>query len=312
MIRAAQLEDAATIHGLHIASVRALARSHYGPEQIEAWCGRRSPASYREPIERKVVLVAEQGGRLAGFGQLDPATATVEAVYVHPSCVGLGIGRALLQALEEAALALGLRALRLDASLNAEGFYRRAAYVPLAATEHELSPGVTIPCVTMTRCLLPATALPMNADIRIVDFHPRQADDLVAMWRASFEHGVGIRDPHSLAEQRRYLLERVLPNHAVHLALQGTQIVGFLASSRESIAQLYVRVACIGMGIGTRLLTLAKDESAGRLWLYTFARNTPARGFYERRGFVAVAHGFEPTWQLEDVKYEWVKETTDD
>ena len=36
-----------------------------------------------------------------------------------------------------------------------------------------------------------------------------------------------------------------------------------------------------------------------------FARNAGACAFYERNAFVAVAHGFEPTWQLADVRYEW-------
>jgi len=34
-------------------------------------------------------------------------------------------------------------------------------------------------------------------------------------------------------------------------------------------------------------------------------RNAGARAFYERNGFRAVARGFEPKWQLEDVRYEW-------
>jgi RimJ/RimL family protein N-acetyltransferase len=46
-------------------------------------------------------------------------------------------------------------------------------------------------------------------------------------------------------------------------------------------------------------------QSAGSLWLYTFARNRVARAFYEQNGFVDVAHGFEPLWQLDDVRYEW-------
>jgi hypothetical protein len=55
------------------------------------------------------------------------------------------------------------------------------------------------------------------------------------------------------------------------------------------------------------LLSWAKSQSAGSLWLYTFARNEAARSFYERSGFVAIEHGFEPQWQLEDVKYSWTK-----
>ena len=42
-----------------------------------------------------------------------------------------------------------------------------------------------------------------------------------------------------------------------------------------------------------------------KLSLYTFVRNVRACRFYERHGFVVVARGFEPTWQLEDVKYHW-------
>jgi RimJ/RimL family protein N-acetyltransferase len=38
----------------------------------------------------------------------------------------------------------------------------------------------------------------------------------------------------------------------------------------------------------------------------TFARNTAARRFYARQGFVEVACGFESTWQLDDVRLEWV------
>jgi ribosomal protein S18 acetylase RimI-like enzyme len=49
----------------------------------------------------------------------------------------------------------------------------------------------------------------------------------------------------------------------------------------------------------------AKAGSTGSLWLYTFARNVRACRFYEKHGFVAVEHGFESHWQLEDIKYSW-------
>jgi ribosomal protein S18 acetylase RimI-like enzyme len=82
-------------------------------------------------------------------------------------------------------------------------------------------------------------------------------------------------------------------------------LVGFIAASRTSIAQLYVRIGCQQRGLGTMMLDWAKRQSQGRLWLYTFVRNRRACAFYERHDFVAVAYGFEPMWQLDDVRYEW-------
>jgi len=146
----------------------------------------------------------------------------------------------------------------------------------------------------------------MNA-LRVEDFQPHDTDALVRMWRASFEHGVGVIDPHPLEEQVDYLRGKVLPVNRARVAREGEQIVGFLASNPESVAQLYVRVQHIGQGIGTRLLRLAQSESSGSLWLFTFARNLRACRFYEHRGFIAVARGFEPTWKLDDVKYQWVR-----
>lgn len=141
--------------------------------------------------------------------------------------------------------------------------------------------------------------------LRFVAFELAMADALVPMWREAFEHGVGIVDPNPIEKQRAYLFERVLPEHGVTVALEGERIVGFLAANAESVSQLHVRVGCHGRGIGRELLRRAMAASAGSLWLYTFARNERARRFYERNGFVAVAFGYEPFWQLDDVRYEW-------
>lgn len=143
--------------------------------------------------------------------------------------------------------------------------------------------------------------------LRIEGFDSAMASELVAMWRRSFEFGVGIVDPHPIAEQVDFLLERLAPANTMRIATIDGRIAGFSASTPESVAALYVDVDHLGRGIGSGLLRLAKEDSRGSLWLYTFARNERARRFYERRGFVAVAQGFEPTWQLEDVRYEWTR-----
>ena len=145
----------------------------------------------------------------------------------------------------------------------------------------------------------------LHAPVVLAPYDADRVDELVPMWRASFEDGVGIVDPHPIAEQKRYLLEQVLPNHDLRVALAGDELVGFVAANAMSVAQLYVRVGWQRRGIGRALLAWAKRQSSGSLWLYTFARNHRACAFYERHGFVAIARGFEPMWQLDDVKYFW-------
>jgi GNAT superfamily N-acetyltransferase len=140
----------------------------------------------------------------------------------------------------------------------------------------------------------------------MVEFDVRHLDELVHMWRASFEAGVGIVDPHSASEQRQYFLTEVLPRNDVRVAFFANELVGFVAASTGSVAQLFVRVGFQRRGVGAQLVAWAKEHSNGVLWLYTFARNLGARAFYEHNGFVAIAHGFEPMWQLDDIKYQWV------
>jgi len=137
-------------------------------------------------------------------------------------------------------------------------------------------------------------------------YQPTRLTELIAMWRASFEYGVGIADPHSFEEQRQYFLDQVLPHYTVRVALQGADLVGFVAATEESVSQLYVRVGHQHQGIGGALLAWAKTQSRGSLELFTFARNVGARSFYEKNGFAAIANGFEPMWQLEDIEYRWV------
>jgi ribosomal protein S18 acetylase RimI-like enzyme len=141
--------------------------------------------------------------------------------------------------------------------------------------------------------------------IELREYDASHLDALIVLWREAFEFGVGITDPHALSEQRAYFGATVLPDHRVTLAFSASRLVGFIAYSPESVAQLHVRVGFHRQGIGAALLALAKASSSGDLWLYTFARNVNACRFYESQGFSVVERGFEPEWQLEDVKYRW-------
>jgi GNAT superfamily N-acetyltransferase len=145
-----------------------------------------------------------------------------------------------------------------------------------------------------------------TAGLTLAEYQADRLGELVGLWRDSFEAGVGIRDPHPLAEQRQYFIDEVLPRNQVRLALRDQRLVGFVAASAESLSQLYVHVRFWRQGVGGQLLAWAKARSSGSLWLYTFARNARACEFYERHGFVVTTRGFEPKWGLEDVRYQWI------
>lgn len=139
----------------------------------------------------------------------------------------------------------------------------------------------------------------------LADYEASYLEPLVHLWREAFEFGVGIKDPHPLSEQRDHFVSQVLPGNRVTIALLSGRLVGFVAAGAESVTQLHVQVGLHRLGIGSALLALAKQRSSGSLWLYTFARNARACRFYEKHGFVVVGRGFEPHWQLDDVKYRW-------
>lgn len=141
--------------------------------------------------------------------------------------------------------------------------------------------------------------------MQIADYEAKDSRAVVALWRASFEHGVGIQDPHPIEAQHKHLVEQVVPNHRVRVVFDGPDVVAFMASTPASIAQLYVAVDRIGQGVGSSLMAIAKSESAGSLWLYTFTRNANARRFYERHGFVETERESENMWKTEAIRYVW-------
>ncbi|HJX90098.1 MAG TPA: GNAT family N-acetyltransferase [Pyrinomonadaceae bacterium] len=146
----------------------------------------------------------------------------------------------------------------------------------------------------------------MNETV-IVEYLPQYGRELVQMWRESFEHAVGIRDPHTFEDHLRFVEQELVRSNSVVIALQkgAGKVVGFLAATTDTISQLYVHVDHQNKGIGSMLVNLAKQNSTGRLRLFTFERNKNAQRFYEKHGFKIVARGFEKSWQLEDIEYQW-------
>jgi N-acetylglutamate synthase-like GNAT family acetyltransferase len=150
-IRKARLKDSQGIADVHVAAVSGIRTTLYSPEEIQAWAVPKNPERYEEIIRAKEFLIAEEGGIILGFGVLDRERAEIEALYVSPQVGRRGIGLELLRKLEERACDLGLKTLRLNASLNAVPFYEKAGFVGHERSKYLLSTGVEIACVPMSK-----------------------------------------------------------------------------------------------------------------------------------------------------------------
>ncbi|MCY1016279.1 GNAT family N-acetyltransferase [Pyxidicoccus sp. MSG2] len=150
-LRPALESDRRTLWRIHTQAVEAHCRDVYAPHEVSTWVRLLRPEGYLRPDKPRTVLVAERGRRLVGFGQVDTRAGELEALYVVPDEVGQGVGSTLLAALESVAWREGVPQLGLDASLNAEAFYRRHGYVWMHAARRPLTPDVQLACVRMQK-----------------------------------------------------------------------------------------------------------------------------------------------------------------
>jgi GNAT superfamily N-acetyltransferase len=136
----------------------------------------------------------------------------------------------------------------------------------------------------------------------------RDADVIAAVHRTSMREALPyLPDLHTEDEDRAWVKNVLLPHQEVWVAEFGWRVVGVAALDGDMLSQLYILPGEQGRGIGSALLAKAMEQCPAGMRLYAFQRNTRARGFYERRGFVAVEFGDgsgneegEP-----DVLYQW-------
>jgi ribosomal protein S18 acetylase RimI-like enzyme len=140
-IRWATAADARGIAEVHVASWRHAYRGLLPDGSLDRLSVEQREASWREAFRDRGagVFVAEEDGRVIGFasfgpsrdGDAGPEVGEIPAIYVDPSAVGAGVGRALLDAAIEALREAGYRRATLwvlEANAHARRFYERAGW----------------------------------------------------------------------------------------------------------------------------------------------------------------------------------------
>jgi GNAT superfamily N-acetyltransferase len=152
-IRRAAFTDAGAALRLIQGAIEHGCREHYDPEQRQAIFLSYAERLFVEMVAPLDTIVAERAGELLGFAQLDPAAGRVRAVFVAAREQGRGVGRALLECLEQLARERRIPVLRGAMSLNAVPFYRAAGFAPARGARRLQLLDVEVPVLPMAKQL---------------------------------------------------------------------------------------------------------------------------------------------------------------
>jgi putative acetyltransferase len=122
-------EDTPVLAAIFAASIEQLTGDDYSEAQQEAWAGTADDEEqFGERLASELTLIATLQNSPVGFAALRGADH-IDMLYVHPGAAGQGVASVLCDALEKLAGGRGAKSLTVDASDNAEGFFRKRGYV---------------------------------------------------------------------------------------------------------------------------------------------------------------------------------------
>lgn len=146
-LRRARPDEAGTLSDLALA-----AKGFWGYDVAFLEACRAELTFSPDDVARRRFVVAEVGGLVVGFYSVDgvPAVGELGNMWVRPSEIGTGLGRAMWQDAMDVAAAAGFEQLDIGAEPNAEGFYRKMGARRIGQTPSGSIPGRVIPLMRIS------------------------------------------------------------------------------------------------------------------------------------------------------------------
>lgn len=151
-IEKARAEDAAALWKLRSDALRTQCAGYYDAELLEAWAGSKMPEGFARDAAANFDVIRD-GRRIVACGLVSLKDGSIDALFVDPAAFGQGHGRAMLEHLQAQAQQHGLQHLRLDASLNAVGFYRNCGFVGDKIGKYRSPSGFELDCMPMEKSI---------------------------------------------------------------------------------------------------------------------------------------------------------------
>lgn len=150
-IREFQRVDLAALKALVQKTITTCYPGHYGPEAIRFFVSYHVEEAILRDAETGCTIVLDKAGRLLGTGTL--VDDEIKRVFVAPAFQQQGLGRRILQHLEELAARQGAKTVTLDASLPSRTFYDRLGYVATEAASLPVENGRRLDFIKMRKTL---------------------------------------------------------------------------------------------------------------------------------------------------------------
>jgi putative acetyltransferase len=120
--------DTPVLAAIFAAAIQELTGDDYDETQQEAWASvADDEEEFGKRLAGELTLIASLKNAPVGFASLK-GKDHIDMLYVHPNAAGQGVASALLDALERLAGARGATSLTVDASDNAQEFFRKRGY----------------------------------------------------------------------------------------------------------------------------------------------------------------------------------------
>jgi putative acetyltransferase len=149
--------DTPVLAAIFAAAIEQLTGDDYSETQQQAWAGAAADEEqFGKRLAGELTLVATLQNSPVGFAALKGADH-IDMLYVHPGAVGQGVASMLCEALEKLAGGRGAKALTVDASDNAEGFFLKRGYVGKQRNTVTVN-GEWLANTTMQKTLAPGAA----------------------------------------------------------------------------------------------------------------------------------------------------------